>query len=515
MSTSTYIGADGKTYLQGQGYLGPVDPNTLKPLNGSAPVAAPAPTQTQTQPTQTAAAPAPSASSSLLAGLPSVNLQQGDTGANVVALQKWLVAQGLMTQQQVNTGPGIYGPQTTAAVKKMQELLGVDNSTGPGDFGPRTQQALQQYATTQTSAAGAGNGAASTGTAATGATGPVNPVKPTGDSSLDTLQNGIAAGANTLVEDGFTIPSEYAITADTVKQFLTYAHTALDPVTSQMLTSRLSDINSSLGMMSTEYLNALGAREQQFGTDLATEQNNAGNAGTAFSGQRNINEQNMQNTANRDLSTLGATTAYNMGAAARAAGADLGPNAHNIVLPSLAGGSVSLAGGQRGSTVDTGPLALNFDPSVYTAGNIQSTQAKAIADQQAAYERAYAQLASTSGGSGRSVSELMNQIPGINTLPTPSATGAQPSSTTTTNPAPAATTPTIPSASTSPTPAPTTDPYTVGQEYKGSSALNTAGDIFGNYVYQGNGKWSISDPVHGTNYGTATTDYLKGSQGLI
>jgi len=75
---------------------------------------------------------------------PTSNLQPGMTGSVVKQLQQYLVNQGYMTQAQMNTGPGIYGPQTTAAVKALQEKLGVDNTTGPGYWGPRTIAAVQQ-----------------------------------------------------------------------------------------------------------------------------------------------------------------------------------------------------------------------------------------------------------------------------------------------------------------------------------------------------------------------------------
>ena len=78
------------------------------------------------------------------ATIPTTVLQPGSTDtASVKALQDYLVKSGYMTQAQVDTGYGIYGPQTTAAVKALQEKLGVDNSTGVGYFGPRTISALQ------------------------------------------------------------------------------------------------------------------------------------------------------------------------------------------------------------------------------------------------------------------------------------------------------------------------------------------------------------------------------------
>ena len=73
---------------------------------------------------------------------PTSALQPGASGQSVKQLQDYLVSQGMMTQEQVNTGYGVYGPQTTEAVRKLQEKLGVDNSSGVGFFGPKTISAL-------------------------------------------------------------------------------------------------------------------------------------------------------------------------------------------------------------------------------------------------------------------------------------------------------------------------------------------------------------------------------------
>src|SRR3990167_5409083 len=77
-----------------------------------------------------------------MASYPTTSLQPGATGSSVKQLQDYLVSQGYMTQAEVNTGYGTYGPKTTAAVKRLQEARGVDNSTGPGYWGPRTISAL-------------------------------------------------------------------------------------------------------------------------------------------------------------------------------------------------------------------------------------------------------------------------------------------------------------------------------------------------------------------------------------
>ena len=74
---------------------------------------------------------------------PTVNLEPGSKDTvNVKKLQDYLVANGYMTQEEVDTGYGTYGPRTTAAVAKLQQSLGVDNKTGVGYFGPRTIAAI-------------------------------------------------------------------------------------------------------------------------------------------------------------------------------------------------------------------------------------------------------------------------------------------------------------------------------------------------------------------------------------
>lgn len=75
---------------------------------------------------------------------PTTQLQPGMTGDAVKQLQGYLVSKGLLTNDQVATGPGVYGPQTQAAVAALQKSLGVDTSGGGvGYFGPKTIAAIQ------------------------------------------------------------------------------------------------------------------------------------------------------------------------------------------------------------------------------------------------------------------------------------------------------------------------------------------------------------------------------------
>src|ERR1035437_7685688 len=74
---------------------------------------------------------------------PTVALQPGSPNtAAVKQLQDYLVSIGIMTPAQRMSGYGTYGPQTTAAVLKLQQNKGVDSSTGPGFWGPRTIAAI-------------------------------------------------------------------------------------------------------------------------------------------------------------------------------------------------------------------------------------------------------------------------------------------------------------------------------------------------------------------------------------
>jgi len=78
---------------------------------------------------------------------PQVNLQRGNTGNDVKQLQKYLVSKGFMTQADMNTGAGIFGPRTEKAVTAMQNANKVDNSTGVGIYGPRTRAGIDNIQT--------------------------------------------------------------------------------------------------------------------------------------------------------------------------------------------------------------------------------------------------------------------------------------------------------------------------------------------------------------------------------
>ncbi len=73
--------------------------------------------------------------------IPAGDLKRGAQGAAVKQLQAALVKAGTLTQKEMNTGPGIFGPRTEAALKEFQEKAHVPAT---GYYGPKTRAALEK-----------------------------------------------------------------------------------------------------------------------------------------------------------------------------------------------------------------------------------------------------------------------------------------------------------------------------------------------------------------------------------
>lgn len=74
-------------------------------------------------------------------GLRRAALQRGMTGGAVRELQRQLVAQGHLSARDYQSGPGIFGPRTEAAVRRLQSRVGLQPT---GLVGPSTWAALLQ-----------------------------------------------------------------------------------------------------------------------------------------------------------------------------------------------------------------------------------------------------------------------------------------------------------------------------------------------------------------------------------
>lgn len=73
--------------------------------------------------------------------VPTATLRKGSRGEQVKQLQTALVRLGFMTQAQMNTGAGTFGPRTDAALRAFQRS---ENLSADGIYGPRSQAALRR-----------------------------------------------------------------------------------------------------------------------------------------------------------------------------------------------------------------------------------------------------------------------------------------------------------------------------------------------------------------------------------
>jgi hypothetical protein len=310
------------------------------------------------------------------------------------------------------------------AIQQIQSLLGSTYSGGldTGKLFPQGVTFTQNGQTMQFDNTGTGNTIKTSPTTSTSvtnsngtstspglSTGTIS-VPSTGNATADAVLAQATKTANSLLTSG-NIPANLTPTPALMADFLAYAHSQADPYTKQLISDALPNINSSLQNLSTQYGNNMAQAIQDFGTNLASEQNTSANSGTAFSGLRTLGENNMVNTTNRTLSSLGSQAATDIGNAARTGAAAVGTaNAPQIQLPTLSTGAVSLAGGSRGSSSTGGALSLNYDPSAYTVGSIQNSQDAAANAQGQAYNSAYGTLASQYPG--RSMADLAGQVTG-------------------------------------------------------------------------------------------------------
>ncbi|RKG77617.1 N-acetylmuramoyl-L-alanine amidase [Corallococcus exercitus] len=113
---------------------------TVRTTASRATFSAPATPATAPKAKANAVAPRVAAASTALTA-PPAGLGKGDSGAKVKQLQQGLVKLGYLTQAQMNTGTGSFGPATEAAVKKFQ---GDHKVPTTGYYGEQTAAALKK-----------------------------------------------------------------------------------------------------------------------------------------------------------------------------------------------------------------------------------------------------------------------------------------------------------------------------------------------------------------------------------
>ena len=106
---------------------------------------------TPVNPTVPTVPTAPTAPTTQTGAALKAHLEKGYRGQDVKELQNKLVSLGYMSQAEMNTGPGIFGPRTQKAVEQFQAANGLKTD---GVVGPGTRSALNKANAKQTAAVG-------------------------------------------------------------------------------------------------------------------------------------------------------------------------------------------------------------------------------------------------------------------------------------------------------------------------------------------------------------------------
>jgi peptidoglycan hydrolase-like protein with peptidoglycan-binding domain len=294
---------------------------------------------------------------------PNTNLQPGMSGPEVKKLQDFLVSKKLMTPEQVATGPGIYGPQTTAAVKKFQEQTGVDNTSGPGFWGPKTISAAS------------GAGASNSNVSDLGI--PLTAEEKKKALMENPLTSSYISYGNTVeqLQNAYETGDWSTMTDETGKPFsIQDQQTALNKAKEQdsafyeqQKAKETSDAEATLASKQADYQDYLINAGEKFQSDKSTLDQNAADRGVLFSGGRKQKETALQTSYERDQATklrnLGADVSSTAGGYQYAYGNDAakglskyytaGGNTYN---PNVATGGV----GSTGLSNIYNPSASNY-----------------------------------------------------------------------------------------------------------------------------------------------------------
>lgn len=229
---------------------------------------------------------------------PTKNLQPGQSGPEVSQLQQFLLNAGYLSAQDIATGPGVYGPRTTAAVKKWQQANGVDNSSGPGYWGPKSVAAASGKSTkqeTQEEVDARYKDAASKN--------PVISSLATGGSSLDDIISALSTGNLSGITDATGKPFSVKDQQDALKR----ADEDLKLYYEALQEKESADTEASLAQKQADYQNYLLTSGQDFEADKVKADQNAANSGVLFSGGRVQKEKNLERAyAQEQASKMGA-----------------------------------------------------------------------------------------------------------------------------------------------------------------------------------------------------------------
>jgi peptidoglycan hydrolase-like protein with peptidoglycan-binding domain len=317
---------------------------------------------------------------------PNTNLQPGMTGPEVKKLQDFLISKGLLSPQDAATGPGIYGPKTTAAVKLFQQQNGVNNSSGPGYWGPQTIKAA--------SSAGASN-------SQPGATGGLtqerfqqiqsevhneinnNPFFQNYTNAGNTPQQieyAMSTGDISSLVDEYGQPFDTATQQEALKQGMEADKAFYDAQKSK----ETADAEATLADKQASYQDYLLKSGQNFQQDKTTADENAANQGVLFSGSRVQKEQNLQRAYQQDQATKLRNLTSDIGSTARDYQYKYGNNAANGLSQYYQAGGNTYNPNVATGGVSTGGLSNIYNPGQYNYAGTRVGEQVAQANKRAA-----------------------------------------------------------------------------------------------------------------------------------
>lgn len=275
---------------------------------------------------------------------PTVSLSPGQSGADVQKLQNYLVQTGYMTQEQVNTGYGYYGTQTTEAVRQLQQDLGVDNSTGVGYWGPRTLTAVQT-ATANIQNNNTGTTPTNTGTTPTNTNTGTTPTTPIGSTTGNNTSTGITlqqfnsamqdpvftswyanpenkaqfdalsfdqksflllhtSSLSNTIQNGQVVNPNIQVTPAQLAMFYDQAKSELEPYYTDTYRTLANDVSQSLTRLKEDFDKTLARAVDPFKSALEKQAEDEAQSGTAFSSGRNKRESTMVTEQNNAISDV-------------------------------------------------------------------------------------------------------------------------------------------------------------------------------------------------------------------
>lgn len=308
---------------------------------------------------------------------PNTNLQPGQTGPEVKKLQDFLVSKGLMTPQEVATGPGIYGPRTTAAVKKFQEQNGVDNTTGPGFWGPRTISAA--------SGAGASKGAGDQPYSDEEYNAALNehPIIKASVAKGNTAED-LAYAAQTGDFSGLVNQFGQPFSLEDQQAALKQAEEDNKLYYEALQSKETADTEAALAQKQADFQNYLLTSQQNFEADKATADQSAADRGVLFSGGRVQKEKNLQRSYEQDQAYKLGNISRDIASTARDFQYKYGKDAtKGLSQYYKLGGNTYNANVAQGGVGSTG-LSKVYNPSEYDYQGTQNVARKAEAQKRAA-----------------------------------------------------------------------------------------------------------------------------------